>query len=93
MAQWRADGNCSDTHPGQACCPSGDDGGSLNGGLGQACYPQFLDPRSFFPSFFSVRLSLEFFTIPYDTLRYFPEKGKEVAVLFSSCFLVVGPWA
>ena len=41
--------------------------------------------------FLFCRLSFGFFTIPYNTLRYFSEKGKEVAVLFSSCFHDVDP--
>ena len=94
MAQWRADGNGSDMRPGQACCPSGDDGGSLNGGLGQTCYSQFLDPRSFIPSFFFSSPfvfplgSLRYLTILYDTSQ---RRGKRSLSSFPRASLSLDP--
>ena len=91
VVQWRADGSCSDTRPSQACCPSGDDGGSLNVSLGQTCYSQFLDPHSFLLSFLFVShlASLRYLAIFYDTSQG-RERGRCPLFLVLPCR---GPWA
>ncbi|KAF8347402.1 hypothetical protein F5887DRAFT_915709 [Amanita rubescens] len=61
----RGDSNCSDTHPGQLRCPSGDDGNSSNGGPGQTCCSRFLDPRFLF--FLFIFPSVSSFDTFYDT--------------------------